>query len=80
MANVYYEKDADRSLIAGRKVAVLGYGLQGHAHALLPKRGFASPGAAQAGDGIERCVYDSAEAGVAWLGHWGSCGGRPREC
>ena len=34
MANVYYEKDADRSLIAGRKVAVMGYGSQGHAHAL----------------------------------------------
>jgi ketol-acid reductoisomerase len=34
MANVYYEKDADRSLIAGRKVAVIGYGSQGHAHAL----------------------------------------------
>ncbi|MCU0274768.1 MAG: ketol-acid reductoisomerase [Acidimicrobiales bacterium] len=34
MANVYYEKDADRSAIAGRKVAVLGYGSQGHAHAL----------------------------------------------
>jgi ketol-acid reductoisomerase len=34
MANVYYEKDADPSVIAGRKVAVLGYGSQGHAHAL----------------------------------------------
>ncbi len=34
MANVFYEKDADRSLIDGRKVAVLGYGSQGHAHAL----------------------------------------------
>ena len=34
MANVYYEKDADPSIIAGRKVAVLGYGSQGHAHAL----------------------------------------------
>jgi ketol-acid reductoisomerase len=34
MANVYYDKDADSSLIAGRKVAVIGYGSQGHAHAL----------------------------------------------
>ena len=34
MATVLYEKDADSSLIAGRKVAVIGYGSQGHAHAL----------------------------------------------
>ncbi len=33
-AIVYYETDADRSLIQGRKVAVIGYGSQGHAHAL----------------------------------------------
>jgi ketol-acid reductoisomerase len=34
VAKVYYEKDADRSLILGRKVAIIGYGSQGHAHAL----------------------------------------------
>jgi ketol-acid reductoisomerase len=34
MATVYYDDEADLSLIQGRKVAVLGYGSQGHAHAL----------------------------------------------
>src|ERR1700759_1071883 len=31
---IYYDDDADLSLVQGRKVAVLGYGSQGHAHAL----------------------------------------------
>ena len=34
MANIYYENDVDREAIANRKVAILGYGSQGHAHAL----------------------------------------------
>ncbi len=34
MATIFYEQDADLSIIQGRKVAVLGYGSQGHAHAL----------------------------------------------
>ena len=33
-ANVYYDNDADTGLIADKKVAILGYGSQGHAHAL----------------------------------------------
>ncbi|MBM4228024.1 MAG: ketol-acid reductoisomerase [Gammaproteobacteria bacterium] len=31
--NIYYDKDADLSLIQRRKVAIIGYGSQGHAHA-----------------------------------------------
>src|SRR3954452_13277340 len=34
MADIFYDADADLSVIQGRKVAVLGYGSQGHAHAL----------------------------------------------
>ena len=45
MANIYYEKDVDRSAIADRKVAILGYGSQGHAHALNLKE-----------SGIDVCV------------------------
>ena len=31
--NIYYDKDADLSIIKGKKVAIIGYGSQGHAHA-----------------------------------------------
>jgi ketol-acid reductoisomerase len=31
---IYYDKDADLSLVKGRRVAIVGYGSQGHAHAL----------------------------------------------
>src|SRR5258708_19683696 len=31
---VYYDRDADLNLIKGKKVCVIGYGSQGHAHAL----------------------------------------------
>jgi ketol-acid reductoisomerase len=34
MARIYYDKDADLADIKGRKVAIVGYGSQGHAHAL----------------------------------------------
>ncbi|TNF37989.1 MAG: ketol-acid reductoisomerase [Gammaproteobacteria bacterium] len=32
--NMYYDKDCDLSIIKGKKVAIVGYGSQGHAHAL----------------------------------------------
>ena len=31
--NIYYDKDADLSIILGKKVTIIGYGSQGHAHA-----------------------------------------------
>src|SRR5438045_7809369 len=34
MANLYYDDSADLALIQAKKVAILGYGSQGHAHAL----------------------------------------------
>ena len=34
MATVYYESHADKSLLSGKQVAIIGYGSQGHAHAL----------------------------------------------
>jgi len=37
MAILYYDKDADPSLLNGKTIAVIGYGSQGHAHALNAK-------------------------------------------
>jgi ketol-acid reductoisomerase len=34
VANIYYDQDADLSLLDGKKIAIIGYGSQGHAHAL----------------------------------------------
>jgi ketol-acid reductoisomerase len=79
VANVYYEKDADRSLILGRKVAVIGYGSQGHAHALNLKdsgvdvrvglrEGSSSAAKAEAAGLVVRSVAEaSAEADVIMI-------------
>src|SRR5438552_18975149 len=41
MATMYYEQDADPTVLQNRPVAILGYGSQGHAHALnLKDSGF----------------------------------------
>jgi ketol-acid reductoisomerase (EC 1.1.1.86) len=37
MAKMYYEKDADINVLKGKKIAVIGYGSQGHAHSLNMK-------------------------------------------
>ena len=41
MTTMYYEADVNPALLEGKKIAVLGYGSQGHAHALnLHESGF----------------------------------------
>jgi ketol-acid reductoisomerase len=72
MANIYYDKDADPELIRSKKVAVLGYGSQGHAHALnlhdsgVEVRVGLRPGsrswAKAQGDGVEVADIDEAAA------------------
>ena len=34
MAKLYYEKDCNPDILMGKKIAIIGYGSQGHAHAL----------------------------------------------
>ena len=34
MLNIYYDKDADLKCLRGKTIAIVGYGSQGHAHAL----------------------------------------------
>jgi ketol-acid reductoisomerase len=71
---IYYDDDADLSIVQGRKVAVLGYGSQGHAHALslrdsgvdvrvgLPEGSKSRPKAADQGLHVVTPAEASAEA------------------
>ncbi len=44
-AKIYYQEDCNLSLLEGQKIAIIGYGSQGHAHALNLK---------ESGTGIQR--------------------------
>jgi ketol-acid reductoisomerase len=73
MAQIFYDTDADLELIKSRKVAIIGYGSQGHAHALnlrdsgvdvrvaLPEKSRRRAVAAAAG-----FVVETAAAATAW--------------
>ncbi len=37
MARIYYQEDCNLSMLEGKTIAVIGYGSQGHAHALNAK-------------------------------------------
>jgi len=78
-AEVFYDDDADLSLVAGRKVAVIGYGSQGHAHALslrdsgvdvrvgLPEGSKSRPKAQEQGLAVATPAQASAEADLIML-------------
>jgi ketol-acid reductoisomerase len=76
---VFYDGDADLAIIAGRKVAVIGYGSQGHAHALslrdsgvdvrvgLPEESKSRPKAADEGLAVMTPAQASTEADVIMI-------------
>src|SRR5262245_19047008 len=77
--NLYYDKDADLSLLKGKKIAVVGYGSQGHDHALNLrdsgmdvrfglKKGSASwPKAEKAGFPVKEVAPAAAEADIIMI-------------
>jgi ketol-acid reductoisomerase len=78
-AEIFYDSDADLSIIGTRKVAVIGYGSQGHAHALslrdsgvdvrvgLPEASKSRPKAADEGLRVVTPAQASAEADVIMI-------------
>ena len=71
--NIYYDKDCDLSIIKSKKVCIIGYGSQGHAHAnnlqdsgaevCVGLRAVSSSTAKAEGAGI---AVKTIEEGVAW--------------
>ncbi len=78
-AEIFYDDDADLSIIGGRQVAVIGYGSQGHAHALslrdsgvdvrvgLPETSTSRPKAADEGLRVVTSAQAAAEADVVMM-------------
>ena len=57
MAKMYYEADADMSLLDGKTIGIIGYGSQGHAHALNLK---------DSGLDVKVGLYEGMRRAVIW--------------
>lgn len=68
---VFNDKDADLSLIKGKKVAIIGYGSQGHAHALNLKDSGVNVTVGLRKDGAS--WSKAANAGLTVKRSWRSC-------
>lgn len=63
MTKMYYNGDIDESVLQGKKIAVIGYGSQGHAHAQnLKESGFQVVVGVRAGKSFDQAVEDGLEA------------------
>lgn len=63
MTKMYYNGDIDESALQGKKIAVIGYGSQGHAHAQnLKESGFQVIVGVRAGKSFDQAVEDGLEA------------------
>ena len=77
MAKMYYEKDCDLSYLDGKKIAIIGYGSQGHAHALNLRDSGCDViiGLRKGGRGATKAVADGGTVmttAEAWLSHTAS--------
>ncbi|MCJ7841080.1 ketol-acid reductoisomerase [Lederbergia sp. NSJ-179] len=62
MAKVYYNNEIDEQVLVGKKIAVLGYGSQGHAHATnLKESGFSVVVGVRPGKSFDQAVEDGHE-------------------
>lgn len=70
MPKIYYEADCDINVLKGKKVAIIGYGSQGHAHALNLK-----DSGVDVVVGLYEGQQEPRESGKSWLDRYDRSGG-----